>query len=89
MADQGGTPARRDGGRPRGEIVRLLGMLVAGGLIAAFAVLNTGQVEVNWVFGTFETPLIIVLLACLAVGIVAGLAGSGARARSKRRSSAR
>ncbi len=89
MADQEGRPARQGGGRSNGELARLLGMLVAGGLIAAFAVLNTGQVEVNWVFGTFETPLIVVILVCLAVGLVVGLAGSGARARSKRRSSAR
>lgn len=88
MADQDGSPAQRGGGgRSNGELARLLGMLVAAGLIAAFAVLNTGEVEVNWVFGTFSTPLIIVILVCLAVGLLAGIAGSGVRSRSRRRSS--
>ncbi len=90
MADQGRTQGDGDGGkRPTGELARLLAMLVAGGLIAAFAVLNTDEVEVNWVFGTFSTPLIIVILACLAVGLVVGIAGSGVRSRSKRKSAGR
>ena len=58
---------------------------MAGGLIAAFAVLNTGEVEVNWIFGTFRTPLIVVILVCLAVGLAVGIGGSGVRSRSKRR----
>lgn len=86
MTDQG---RGKDGGRSHGELARLLAMLVAGGLIAAFAVLNTGEVEVNWVFGTFSTPLIIVILVCLAVGLVVGIAGSGVRTRSRRKSAAR
>lgn len=65
------------------EFARLLVALAAGGLLAAFAVLNTDEVEVNWVFGTFETPLIIVILVCLAVGLAIGLLGGGARTRSK------
>lgn len=90
MTDQGRRAGSGDGGgRSTGELARLLGMLVAGGLIAAFAVLNTGEVEVNWVFGTFSTPLIIVILVCLAVGLAAGIAGSGVRSRSRRKSAAR
>ena len=67
------------------ELARLGAALVAGGLVAAFAVLNTGDVEVNWIFGTFRTPLIIVILVCLAVGLAVGIAGSGVRSRSRRR----
>ncbi len=63
------------------ELARLGLALVAGGLVAAFAVLNTGDVKVNWVFGTFETPLIIVILVCLAAGLAIGLA-SGWRGSS-------
>lgn len=65
------------------ELARLLAALAAGGLLAAFAVLNTGKVEVNWVFGTVETPLIIVILVCLALGIAIGLLGGSVRTRSK------
>lgn len=85
MPDEGASAARRDGGRSNGELARLLGMLVGGGLIAAFAMLNTDDVEVNWIFGTFSTPLIVVILVCLAVGLVVGIAGSGVRSRSRRR----
>ena len=80
MADE---RAGRTNDRSRREFARLLVALAAGGLLAAFAVLNTDQVEVNWVFGTFETPLIIVILVCVAVGIVIGLLGGGARMRTK------
>ena len=59
--------------------------MTAGGLLAAFAVLNTGEVEVNWIFGSFSTPLIIVILVCLAAGLAIGLAsgwrGKGAKQR--------
>lgn len=75
------------GGRSSAELARLGLALVAGGLVAAFAVLNTGDVKVNWVFGTFETPLILVILVCIAIGLVVGLAsgrlGGGRQRRSK------
>lgn len=80
MAD-GSSPSRQD--RSKTELARLLAALTAGGLLAAFAVLNTDQVEVNWVFGTFETPLIVVILVCLAIGILIGLLGGGVRTRAK------
>lgn len=72
------------------ELARLGAALVAGGLVAAFAVLNTGDVEVNWIFGTFETPLIIVILVCLGIGLVVGLASarwSGAARQGRSRKS--
>jgi lipopolysaccharide assembly protein A len=86
MAD---TPrASGAGGRSSKELARLGFALLAGGLVAAFAVLNTGDVKVNWVFGTFETPLIIVILVCLGIGLVVGLAsarfsGSARQRRSR------
>ena len=86
MADQEDTsPKTGVAGRSGPELARLLLAVVGGGLIAAFAVLNTGEVEVNWVFGSFRTPLIIVILVCLGVGLAVGLAsgwrGKGARQR--------
>jgi len=83
MADEGGTPGKTAvAGRSGPEFARLLLAVAGGGLIAAFAVLNTGQVKVNWVFGSFRTPLIIVILVCLAVGLAVGLA-SGWRGKAQ------
>lgn len=62
----------------------MLGMGAAGLLVAAFALLNTEEVEVDWIFGTFRTPLIVVILVCLAIGLVVGLVG-GRRMASGRR----
>ncbi len=90
MADDAETSGKTGvAGRSGPEFARLLLAVAGGGLIAAFAVLNTGEVEVNWVFGTFRTPLIIVILVCLGVGLAVGLAsgwrGKGARQRRARK----
>lgn len=44
------------------------------GLTVAFALLNTGDVEVDWIFGTFSTPLIVVIVVSLLVGALFGFA---------------
>ena len=84
----GAETPQREGGRSAMEFARLLGALAVGGLVAAFAVLNTGEVEVNWVFGTFSTPLIVVILVCLAIGLAVGILGGEARGRARRRRAA-
>ena len=35
---------------------------------AAFAALNLDEVEVNWILGTWETPLIIVIALSMLIG---------------------
>ena len=45
-----------------------------GALVALFAVLNLDEVEVNWIIGTFDTPLIVVIAGL-------GPARRGARVR--------
>ena len=40
-----------------------------GALVTVFAVLNIDEVDVNWVFGTVSTPLIVVILLCIAAGM--------------------
>ena len=48
-----------------------LKLLAAGGLIVLaglFAVLNVGEVKVNWILGTASTPLIIVILISFLLG---------------------
>jgi putative membrane protein len=39
-------------------------------LMTLFAVLNVKEVEVNWIFGKSEAPLIIVIVVSLLVGIL-------------------
>jgi uncharacterized integral membrane protein len=52
---------------------RLIAAGIIGGLIVAFAFLNLESVEVNWILGTWQTPLIVVILLTLAVGILVGV----------------
>ena len=52
------------------ETVRTAGLVVLAILITLFAVLNTKDVKVNWVFGSGKAPLIIVIVISLLVGIV-------------------
>jgi putative membrane protein len=61
------TPERR---RSRRELARTGGAVVLAVLMTLFAVLNLKQVEVNWIFGKSNTPLIIVIVASLLVGIL-------------------
>ncbi len=42
-----------------------------GGLAIVFAVINRHEVRVNWLLGTWETPLIVVI----AVAFLAGFRG--------------
>jgi uncharacterized integral membrane protein len=60
------APAKR---APR-ETARTGAMVVLAVLVTLFAVLNVKKVEVNWIFGKSETPLIIVIVASLLVGIL-------------------
>lgn len=67
MADSTPTANSR---RSRRELARSGVLVVLAVLITLFAVLNVKQVEVNWIFGKSETPLIVVIVASLLVGIL-------------------
>jgi uncharacterized integral membrane protein len=54
-----------------------------GGLGVLFAALNFDEVEVNWILGTWETPLVIVIALSFLLG--AGPALRVASRRAKRR----
>ena len=54
---------------------RQVAVLALAGLGGVFAALNLDEVEVNWILGTWETPLIIVIAISMLIG--AGL-GAGA-----------
>lgn len=64
------TPEGKPAKRGRGEVARLLVAVALAVLITLFAVLNTKSVEVNWIFGKSEAPLIVVIVVSLVVGVV-------------------
>jgi uncharacterized integral membrane protein len=67
----------------RRERARAVGMFALGGLAVLFAVLNFDQVDVNWLLGTWSTPLIVVIALSFLLGAGVGLLVS--RRRGPRR----
>jgi len=65
------TPGREPERRRRRQARLVVGLALAG-LGVAFAVLNLDEVEVNWIVGTWDTPLIIVIAISVLVGAVLG-----------------
>ena len=51
---------------------RQIAALGLAGLGIAFAALNLDEVDVNWILGTWETPLIIVIALSILVGAALG-----------------
>lgn len=54
--------------RSTGETLRLVGGVALAVVLIIFALLNLNEVEVNWIFGTWSTPLIVVLVLGLILG---------------------
>lgn len=52
---------------------RLVGAGLAVAIAVLFAVLNLDRVDVNWIFGTVRTPLIVLIAVVFALGLGAGL----------------
>jgi uncharacterized integral membrane protein len=73
-------------GRTRAEQARLVLAGLIGGLTVAFCLLNLGRVEVDWILGTWQTPLILVIAVSLLVGAGGGYA-YGRRGRRARKGS--
>lgn len=42
-------------------------------VVTAFGVSNLDEVEVNWIFWTAQTPLIVVIAVSFALGLGAGI----------------
>ena len=59
---------------------RQVAVLVLAGVGGVFAALNLDEVEVNWILGTWSTPLIVVIALSMIVG--AALAVLAGRRRS-------
>jgi uncharacterized integral membrane protein len=68
MSQQAPGPPERT--RSRREQARTAGLVVLAVVITLFAVLNLESVKVNWIFGTGEIPLIIVIVVSALFGIV-------------------
>jgi len=52
---------------------RKLAVIALGGLGGAFAVVNFDEVEVNWLLGTWDTPLIVVIALSMVIGAGLGM----------------
>jgi uncharacterized integral membrane protein len=67
-SDKSPQPPQR--GRPpsRREQARTLVVVALAGLGVLFAVLNFDHVRVNWLFGTWSTPLIVVIAISFLLG---------------------
>ena len=61
---------------------------ILGAVITAFALVNLDEVEVNWLIGSADTPLIIVIALSFVLGVVADrlFAARSRRRESRRRS---
>jgi uncharacterized integral membrane protein len=57
----------RRGRREQARTAALIGLAV---VITVFAVLNLKEVKVNWIVGSGNAPLIIVIVIALLVGVV-------------------
>ena len=67
MADKG--RASGSGRNISGKAI-LLGVLAV--VLVIFAVLNTDDAQVNWILGTWETSLIVVILISGGIGFAIG-----------------
>jgi len=60
---------------------RLIAAAILGGLAVVFAVINRHEVKVNWLLGTWETPLIVVIGVSFLAGAAIGAFASRRRYR--------
>jgi lipopolysaccharide assembly protein A len=51
---------------------RRIAALALAGVGVAFAVANLDEVKVNWILGTWETPLIVVIALSMIIGSALG-----------------
>jgi uncharacterized integral membrane protein len=65
-----GDDERLSGGRRVSTKAILLGVLAL--VLVLFAVLNTDEVSVDWILGSWQTPLIVVILLIGLLGFAIG-----------------
>ncbi|MEZ5122451.1 MAG: lipopolysaccharide assembly protein LapA domain-containing protein [Solirubrobacterales bacterium] len=77
-------------GKPRRKItLAQIGFLIALALMIVFAVVNLDKVRVNWIFGTWNTPLILALAVAFVLGAGAGALAVRQRGARKRKAQTR
>jgi putative membrane protein len=63
------TPAARPEDKPdRAATTRMAAAAILGGIAAVFAVINLDDVEVDWLVGSAQTPLILVIVISMLLG---------------------
>jgi uncharacterized integral membrane protein len=72
MSDLPAKTPGREPERTRRQQARLVAAVGLTGLGVVFAVLNLDEVSVNWIVGTWDTPLIIVIAISVLVGAALG-----------------
>jgi uncharacterized integral membrane protein len=65
----GGPSGESPGKRERARQITLIALAV---LALVFALLNSREVKVNFILTTTRAPLIVVVAACVAVGLAIG-----------------
>jgi uncharacterized integral membrane protein len=66
------TPENTEPAKPparRSQRPKLVAAAALGAVITVFALLNIDEVDVNWAFGTWSTPLILVVALAFAAGM--------------------
>ena len=79
-----GTPPKSGSRKDRS---RLIAAAILGGLAVVFAVINRHEVKVNWLLGTWETPLIVVIGVSFLAGAAIGAFASRRRYRGGKKAS--
>ncbi len=66
-----GTPSKsKRTKRSNRELARTTGLVALAVLMTLFAVFNLEKVEVSWIFGKGQAPLIVVIVLSVLVGVV-------------------
>ena len=83
-----GSTGTTKSSRSRKESSRLIAAAILGGLAVVFAVINRHEVKVNWLLGTWETPLIVVIGVSFLAGAAIGAFASRRRYRGGKKTPA-
>jgi uncharacterized integral membrane protein len=93
LPDEPREPTERQRSRERKPTARrdrwrlILGIVI-GVIATVFAFLNLDETEVNWIIGTWNTPVIVVIAVSFVIGVIADRVWGTVHRRRKRSESA-